>query len=308
MLAKKNAHPRDENIVFDPIPHKYTILTDKESTYTSVTTWIHSHFEKFDADEIIQKMMAGRNWNSLHKNWGMTPEEIKASWDTNCNIQASAGTDMHYQIECFQNGEKGIPFSNNNGNNNGIIKSYTHKDLYDKYNILIEQECTENEQKYSRPIEWEFFLNYIQDTANYIPYRTEWMVYHEKYKLSGSIDMVYEDPDPNKPGVLWIYDWKRCKNIISKVQFNKYAKTKCISYIPDTNYWHYAIQLNTYKRILEDKYDKKITDLYLVVLHPNNVNYLKIKMPDLSSEIDALLEERLREINSNESKNNIEIS
>ena len=54
-LAEKNKHIRDESIKFDEGPHIYHI--DGDSSFTSVTTWNHSHFEKFNSDNIIDKMM-----------------------------------------------------------------------------------------------------------------------------------------------------------------------------------------------------------------------------------------------------------
>ena len=58
------------------------------------------------------------------------------------------------------------------------------------------------------------------------------------------------------------------------------------------------LQLNTYKRILERKYGKTVTDLYLVRLHPDaeEKNYELIKLPDLSKEIDELFEERKQKL------------
>ena len=53
-LSKKNAHERDSHITFDEGPHIYTI--DGDSDYTSVTSWNHSHFPKFNADLIIEKI------------------------------------------------------------------------------------------------------------------------------------------------------------------------------------------------------------------------------------------------------------
>ena len=76
-LAKKNPHSRDESITFDEGPHIYTI--DGDSDYMSVTTWNHSHFDHFDADKIIDKMMMGRKWGPAHKYWGMTKEQIKSA-------------------------------------------------------------------------------------------------------------------------------------------------------------------------------------------------------------------------------------
>ena len=143
-------------------------------------------------------------------------------------------------------------------------------------------------------LEWQYFMNYVKDTLDLKPYRTEWMIYHEDLKLAGSIDMIYENPD----GTLSIYDWKRAKDITRVNTFGKYAVTECISHMPDTNFWHYALQLNTYKAILEDKYDKKITDLYLVRLHPDaeEKNYELIKLPDLTTEIRELFNERRKEL------------
>jgi hypothetical protein len=52
------------------------------------------------------------------------------------------------------------------------------------------------------------------------------------------------------------------------------------------------LQLNTYKAILEKQYGKKVTDLYLVRLHPNNTQqtYELIKCADLSKEISELFD------------------
>jgi hypothetical protein len=82
-LKNKYYHIRDENLLFDEPQHKYTVITDPDSNYTSVTTWNHSHFPHFNADEIIEKMMKGKNWNSENKYWGKTPEEIKDLWKKN---------------------------------------------------------------------------------------------------------------------------------------------------------------------------------------------------------------------------------
>ena len=106
--------------------------------------------------------------------------------------------------------------------------------------------------------------------------------------------MVYENPD----GTLSIYDWKRSKEITRINNFKKSAINKLICHMPDSNFWHYALQLNTYKRILERKYGKVVTDLYLVRLHPDaeEKNYELIKLPDLTKEIDELFEERKQKL------------
>ena len=83
ILLAKNAHPRDKNIQFFEEDHKYIILTEPDVKYTSVTTWNHGHFPKFEADSIIDNMMKSKGWKEGHKYWGLTPEQIKAQWNSN---------------------------------------------------------------------------------------------------------------------------------------------------------------------------------------------------------------------------------
>ena len=268
ILSNFNFHTRDSFIEFYEVGHKYEIKNDKEHSYTSVTTWIHKLFPVFDADKVINNIMKGPRWNPSNKYWGMTAEEIKESWNKNGASVAEQGTNLHYSIECFMN-------------NHQMPPPYHHTALYQDY-ITLEQQI--------QSLEWRFFLQFVQDYPDLKPYRTEWTVFHEDVKLAGSIDMVYENED----GSLSIYDWKRSKDIMMENKFNKFSLHPFIEHIPDTNYWHYAIQLNTYKKILEDKYDKQVKELFLVKLHPDNtnVNYELIEVPILEKEMTALFEER----------------
>ena len=239
ILALLNPHDRDARISFEPVEHKYTIDADPHTPYTSVTTWVHSHFSEFDTVNIIKRMMASRNWKQSPY-YGMTADAIKAAWDANRDAAAAAGTAMHYNIECHYNG------------------------------LPIPPDDTEAP-------EFRYFLQFYADHAARLrPYRTEWTVFDEAVRISGSIDMVFENLDPatgSPDGTLSIYDWKRCKEI-KKVPFGAkdYSRTPLIAHIPDTNYWHYCLQLNTYKAILERCYGKRVTDLFLVCLHPDNKN------------------------------------
>ena len=100
LIKPKNIHIRDQDITFDEGPHIYTILGD--SNFTSVTTWVHTHFKKFDADMVIGKMMKSKRWPSSPY-FGMTVEAIKDKWDKNRDGAASSGTNLHYDIECHYN-------------------------------------------------------------------------------------------------------------------------------------------------------------------------------------------------------------
>ena len=244
-LKNKNAHKRDPDISFKEEGHEYTVCGKKG--YTSVTTWIHSLFEKFDADKIIDNMMKSSRWPD-NKYYGMTKSEIKSLWDKNRDEAASAGTKIHYDIECKYNGMQ-------------VINDST---------------------------EYKYFLKFYEDYKELEPYRTEMLVYYEELQLSGSIDMIFKCSD----GSLEIYDWKRSKEIVKANKWDKWIKSKAVTYLPDTNYWHYALQLNTYKAILIKKYGMNVGNLYLVVLHPNNKSYLRIPVIDLQEEVEQLFLER----------------
>ena len=122
ILEMINSHIRDKNILFYEPTHTYTITTDPTNKYTSVTTWNHSHFPHFNADQVIKNMMRGKNWKEGHKYWGLTPEQIKGQWNSNKDVVSGAGTDLHFEIECFNN-DKRFQFE------------YTNKELYEIYMI-----------------------------------------------------------------------------------------------------------------------------------------------------------------------------
>jgi hypothetical protein len=283
-LAEKNPHPRDKRITFEEGPHIYTIDGDESKKYTSVTTWVHSYFKKFNAKEVIAAMMRNKKkWEdpvANEKYYGKTPEEIEEMWSTSGREAASKGTAMHYEIECFYNTLTPAPAQTRS----------TEIEYFHKFNT-------------------EFVST--AETATLRPYRTEWMVFHEEAQISGSIDMVYENIDidtssssdsasdsASAPTTLSIYDWKRCKEISKTNRGGEFATNPIIEHFPDTNFWHYTLQLNIYKYILQTKYGKTITDLYLIVLHPDAKNYQRIKLPNIQAEVQELFDERIAIINN----------
>lgn len=222
-------------------------LVNGESGYTSVTTFIHALFEPFNANEIIDKMIKnGKTKDPKNKYYNMTKEEIKQQWADKALSSSTKGTNTHYNIECY----------------------------YNKIPVIDDS------------IEFKYFMNYTYDFPHLKAYRTEWLIYDENLKISGSIDMVYEDTD----GSLIIADWKVVSEISYENSFGKYAIVPCISHLPDTNFYHYSLQLNIYRAILERNYGKTVKNLYLVVLHENNTNYQIHSVQFLDKEIKDLFD------------------
>lgn len=257
-LAVVNAHPRDARISFEEETHTYTIDGQREG-WISCTGFIHSFFQHFDADAVIAKMMSSPKWTS-NKYYGMTADEIKKQWDDSKNEASSAGTRMHLDIEHYNNAD---PVGNLAGDN--------YEPLEGK--------------------EWSYFLDYEKKhriKKGFFPYRTEWLVFKEDIKLAGSIDMVYKKAD----GTFAIYDWKRAKEMKFENSFQ--SGLHPLDHLPDTNYWHYSLQLNIYRRILEELYDAHVSEMALVVLHPNNTTYKVILINRMDDEVSAMFETRKR--------------
>lgn len=221
--------------------------------YKSVTTLIHSLFPQFNADRVIEKMRASPTW-STSKYFGMTDNEIKTLWKNNGTSSASSGTNMHLAIEMFMNDAK-----------DRIVQS------------VLES------------TEWKYFQNFWKDYEHeYEPYRTEWYVWSKEARLAGSIDCVMRRKSDGK---FVIYDWKRAKEIKMTNTFENGFEP--LDHLPNCNYWHYTIQLNIYKWILERYYDIQIEEMNLLILHPNQSNYIRMKLNNLSEEIDCVMKNRI---------------
>ena len=153
--------------------------------------------------------------------------------------------------------------------------------LHKSIELFYNDEVYQNEN-----IEFQYFLKFHEDYSHLVPYRTEWEVFHEELDLAGSIDMVFYNTKTDK---LEIFDWKRSKEIKKGSYDNGFSP---LDHLPNSNFWHYSLQLNLYKYILEKKYDKTIGDLNLVILHPNHYTYRVINVPLLTNEIDSIVCQR----------------
>ena len=268
-LEKKNpCDVFDKHIVFDDHmmsngerAHKYII--DGEEWKGSVTTFVHDFFPHFDADIVISKMMASKNWE-ISKYYGMSCDDIKEQWKKISTTASDLGTAMHASIEYFYNAV------------NEIEKE------------VIINECITPE--------FGYFLNFEKEIASkWMPWRTELRVFDRDLKLSGSIDMLYLSPNSTQESPLLImYDWKRSKEI--KIN-NPYENGMFpLTHIPNTNFWHYHLQLNVYKALIERNTNYRIESMALGVFHPNQENYVSIPIKDMSTEIESMFTIRRKKL------------
>jgi len=253
-LEDMNKHPRDEFITFEPGPHTYQI--HGEDGFVSVTTLIHGLFPPFDGAKIAKAMVENKNFPKAYayKKYrhllkpGQTTEErvklILQAWDKLRDEAASLGTIMHSTIERHFN--EPVP---------GKLPSRTPE-----MNMFH-----------------EFAKEQIRVGKR--PYRTEWMIYDEEFRVCGSVDMIFRDAD----GFFYIVDWKRSKKISKWGKWDGYGPLQEFGKrVSNCNFSHYTLQLNIYKYILEKRYGIKIKGMSIVVLHPNASKYEEHQIDDRS--------------------------
>lgn len=183
---------------------------------------------------------------------GKPKNEILKKWDDLGKKARDLGTELHEQIENFYNS-----------------KEYIRSKELDKF--------------------FKFHKNHIQN--KYKPHRTEWRIFDEDKNLAGTVDMVYEKEN----GELFIFDWKRSKKIINSdgsIEKNNPFENGLngLSHLPSSDYVKYCLQQNIYKNILESKYDKKVSSMNLLILHPHLDNYHIIQVESFKNETKYLLD------------------
>uniref|UniRef100_A0A6C0CH75 PD-(D/E)XK endonuclease-like domain-containing protein n=1 Tax=viral metagenome TaxID=1070528 RepID=A0A6C0CH75_9ZZZZ len=286
VLSKQNGHTRDKNIMINEDEHIYFVSGFPRDYFMSVTTWKDTLFPKFDADDVSKKLST-RSKPSQYS--GLTPTQIKTNWGE----RADLGKWLHRDIEGFLN-------------NNILPSKYTNHDLLCLHEIAYyEWIHMQKQHGHTLPAqietkEWRQFMRFVCDNPHLKPYRTEWMVYHEEYKLTGTIDAVFTlDPErcimpqnemPRSEPIFIIVDWKRSPHRVSRSEsYNRKLKDSSLWFMQDTNYWKFAVQINLYTIILGDKYDIKCDYMFIVRFHPDSSTYQTIRMPCLDWALRPLL-------------------
>lgn len=132
--------------------------------------------------------------------------------------------------------------------------------------------------------EFRLFSSFRDDNPELRPYRSEWLIFDEGSRICGSVDMIYT----NDAGEYFLCDFKRSKEIKFSNRWQQ-GCTPITSGLDDCNFVHYSLQLGVYKAILEKNYGIRICETYILVLHPNQGEYLQIPTASLSETVTDIL-------------------
>ena len=182
---------------------------------------------------------------------GLNKIDILEKWKKLGNKARDLGTDLHNQIENFYN--------------------------------KIDYKKSREFEKFSN-----FHTTHIE--GKYDPYRTEWRIFDDNKSLAGTVDMVYKKNNNE----LFIFDWKRSKKLINSdgsiEKENPFENgLKGLSHLSCSDYIKYCLQQNIYKYIIEKNYNKKVSSMNLLILHPNYDNYHIIQVEEFPLEVDYLI-------------------
>ena len=127
------------------------------------------------------------------------------------------------------------------------------------------------------------------------PYRSEWRIFSEQFKIAGTLDFLSVTPE----GEFEIYDWKRSTKVVDAdghIIDNSYHRTADypLGGLADTTFNHYALQVSIYRFILAEHYGINVSRAYLGVFHPDMPRHYCVTLPYLRNEVDKLLNHRLK--------------
>ena len=97
--------------------------------------------------------------------------------------------------------------------------------------------------------EFSMLETFLRSMQGWRAFRTEWVIFGEEENIAGSIDLTAQ----NATGQLALIDWKRTSSLDSKF-FSPWKMLPPLNHVPDCAVWHYRLQLNIYRYILEKYY------------------------------------------------------
>lgn len=247
---------RDTHIQFYPQEHIY--LYNGQEQLIPVSSVISCFFKPFDSFY----------WSEYKANQRHVPQgQVLEEWDAKGTCSRDVGTFMHQQIE---NHYKGFSYQQ-------------------EFSFKYEGKYVHIEDRISLELEYMQFMEFLKN-HKFKPFRTEWAIYDEELKIAGTIDMIHR-----RGNVFDIYDWKRSHRIVdllgNPITKNDYGEKGLgeLCQIDDTPYWHYCIQQNLYRYILEKNYGIKIEKMYLVVFCDDTYQYNKLDVPYMDEAINSIV-------------------
>ena len=245
-------YEQDHFIDFEPEGHIYRYKG--ETKLLPVSSLIAYFFVPFNAEEA-----ARRQWERYH----IPIEKSLKKWRRIGSLACEVGTFMHEQTEHYF--QQGL-----------FDTDFTFHFLDEEEQISIEKEK-------------QHFLRFVED-YKITPYRQEWPVYDTELNIAGTIDMICKETD----GTFTLYDWKRSGKVVNpqgQPIVEAFGGKRSINGVdlPDTAFYHYCMQQNLYRYMLEKNYGIHVRAMNLVVLCPDYPTYYVAQVPKMDEVISQIV-------------------
>ena len=240
---------QDSKLSFEPNEHIY--LYNGERNLTPVSTIVNHFFEPFDSIGLSERV-AYRD--------GKDQCEVLEEWDSKGLESREIGTFLHSQIEMFFSGK---PIVNHT--------RFTYSGEYVNIDKVV-----------SIKDEIDYFKNFLKENP-ITPFRTEWHICDLELGIAGTVDLLCRNGNDFD-----MFDWKRSRKASPEETVWRYG-INGLNHIPDISYYHYAIQQNLYRYILEKNYGITIKNMSIVVFHPIYNDYRQYEIPRLDKEIKIII-------------------
>ena len=320
-LDRVNAHPRDFYVFFEEGPniHRYHINGDTTGVISG-TEFLHRVFPHFDGQKISANKLAKEGWLREPK-YGYvadvwkpyfppSPSNIRETalyneWRASTNDPSKVVEYIRWRIRQIDwqftplfKEMQAVVLKNWEDNRDDAARRGTATHLNNER--YLNHLPYENES-----LEWKLFESFIKARPWLKIWRTEMRIWSKQHLLAGSIDAIFID---TRTGKYYVYDWKRSKEIKfegwCRCEPGQHSSAVCDGFgcaeatkdVPNCNYYHYSLQVWLYATILELHYGIKIEGCFLVILHPDQKDFIELAAVDLRPVVKAMMEKRALEV------------
>ena len=194
------------------------------------------------------------------KKRGLTVEAIKQEWKEKGDKSCAFGTKIHESVEDTLNG----------------------KPLRNKPLDLREELTMMNAVNLGKKLLDRFDILGVEK-----------IIFDEKLKIAGTMDLFVKS---KMNGKYWIFDHKTNKSIDKENKYNTFGLHP-IEHIPNTNFYHYQLQLQLYEYLLKEVgYIPKDADVGKCLFHITDKGVKTYQLGDYSKDMIAIINEYKKEL------------
>ena len=292
-LAWLHPHDRDRHVRFESEGHVYYIRG--KQTNGSVTGLIHALARPFDADEVISNMMAGDRWpraGYLRPFLGETVLKRVRQVDADLVL---ALLDSPRNDTWISNRLQSLRTNFPEIVQSLVFGPHEIKRMWEANRIDAALRGTHMHFWFEAHVngyvvpktspEFSMLETFLQDMQGWRAFRTEWVIFGEEENIAGSIDLTAQNPN----GQLALIDWKRTSSLASKFS-SPWTMLPPLDHVPDCAGWHYRLQLNIYRYIVEKYYGFEVAMMLVVCTHPDQqLRPFIDHVPRLDKEIEVVM-------------------